>query len=71
MIRSAGQPVFINFGPRDSVLYTIKSLDYSYECKRCDNSLVVQEYSKPFNNFDDKVSGTCNKCDVIYSIRYV
>lgn len=65
------EPIFVNFPNGCCVIYALTESTYNPYCKHCLNSVIIQTDKVPFNQFGDKTSGTCDKCNIMYPLRYV
>jgi hypothetical protein len=70
---SSKEPIFVNFGMDNVIIYALEMSESNYSpyCKNCWNSLVIRHNETPINKFDDENCGICDKCSIIYPIRYV
>lgn len=66
------EPVFVNFPNGNKVIYDLpcgsKTAPF---CNVCQNSLNISTCVESYNTFGDKTSGTCDKCNLKFIIRYI
>lgn len=66
-----GEPLFVNFPDGSTVSYLSTDSSYHPYCKYCWNSLVLVKTDEPYNKFNDREKGYCDKCNKVFIVRRI